>query len=141
MIGWDFNWVLHKSEGGSIFVPGNTLTDLGKQRIIDLLYGEAVTNLTATPHIGAGNGDEDFAADQTDLQGASKFYQSATAVKETDSIEWTAVFAAGDASFTWQELGLFDDDAGVMVNRRLRFFGTKPSDSTWTIVATATVSG
>lgn len=88
-------------------------------------------------HIGVGNGTTAFAAEQADLQGASKLRKPMDAGYPTRSVAtltFQATFGTGDANWPWQEWGIFNNGTtgvGIMHNREVENLGTKTSNVTW----------
>lgn len=107
---------------------------------------------TANARIGVGNSTATAAVTQTDLQGASKKYNSMSAgyPSHTDGtsssgarqIQFRALFTTAQANFAWNEWGLFNSTGGSkrMLNRKVQALGTKTSAAQWTFTATLSLS-
>lgn len=122
------------------------LTNAGRDHFATDLIGSSVTEFNnANAHLGAGNGVTAFAKAQTDLQGASKFRRPMEASFPTvpsaaNIIQFRALFATGEANFTWAEWGLFNALAGAtMLSRKVEALGTKTAAQSWQLTATITV--
>lgn len=136
----------------TIEADGNLLVYGGASALWDLLIGAG--NVTAFDdtyaHIGVGTSSTAAAANQTDLQGASKHrevvdssYPSHTdgTTSGSASIVFKATFETGDANFAWEEWGIFNDvSSGRMLNRKVQSFGTKTSSDEWALTVTITLS-
>ena len=131
-------------------VHGNLITNAGWTRVLTLLTGGSGQAMDAThTRIGAGNGTTAADYADTDLAGASKWFEpvSGAATLGTRSMQFTATFGASVANFDWEEFGI-DITSGtasagstvgaVLFNRRVSAQGTKASGQIWTATATIT---
>lgn len=134
---------------------GNLLTTAGLNRLTSLLIGgggQAMTN-TAT-RIGVGNGTTAAAVGDTNLSGASKWFQimSATYPQQSNGVvTLQAAFASGDGNFAWDEFGIDIGTptvtssatvAALLFNHKVAAGaqGTKAAGQVWTATATVTFS-
>lgn len=93
----------------------NLITNVGKQRILDLYGGLSSTAMT---YIAVGTSDDAAVATQTALQGVELDRDTATITRTSYTLTLKTVFTAGSATGTWKETGLFDAaTAGNMGNR------------------------
>lgn len=133
-------------------VVGNVITNAGWTRLMTLLTGGAGQGMDAThTRIGVGNGNTAADYADTDLAGASKWFEpvSSAATLGTRSMQFSATFGANVANFDWEEFGL-DITSGtatagntvgaVLFNRRVSSQGTKANGQVWTATATVTFS-
>lgn len=124
------------------------MTDTGRNQMLGLLIGEAITHFgNANAHLGSGGGagaNTAFAAGQTDLQGASKQRKAMDATfpsRATNVITFKSTFASGEANFNWLEWGIFNaSSTGVMLTRKQEDLGTKTSAAIWVLTATVTTT-
>ncbi len=143
----------------TVEVEGNLLTTAGATRILNKLIGAAGQILTGpggtpanTSRLGVGNSSSAEAAGQTDLQGASKWYQLQDATYPqvaTNVLTCKATYATGDANFIWAEWGIDIADTPpatsgatvnqLLLNRKVAALGTKASGS-WVLTVTVTIS-
>jgi len=133
-------------------VVGNVITNAGWTLLMTLLTGGSGQAMDAThTRIGVGNGTTAADYADTDLDGASKWFEpvSSAATLGTRSMQFSATFGASVANFDWEEFGL-DITSGtatagntvgaVLFNRRVSSQGTKASGQVWTATATVTFS-
>lgn len=122
------------------------LTDAGRDHIATTLMGTAVTAFdNSNAHIGVGDSATAFAKGQTDLQAASnklrKAMEATYPQRTTNVLDFRALFATGDANYTWAEWGIFNAAAAAtMLSRKVEALGTKTSAQSWQITATITVN-
>ena len=102
--------------------------------------------------IGVGNSTATAAITQTDLQGASKKYNSmqsgypshtdGTSSSGARQILYRALYTTAQANFAWQEWGLFNSTGGSkrMLNRKVQSLGAKTSSAQWTFTVTLSLS-
>lgn len=135
-------------------VIGNVITNAGWTRLMSLATATGSTQaLTATAvRIGVGNGSDEEDYGDTDLQGASKWFEpvQGAATLGTRTMAFTAAFDGSVANFDWNEFGIDVGtptvSAGATVNSLLFNRkapvnqGTKASGQTWTATATVTFS-
>jgi hypothetical protein len=112
------------------------ITNDGYEFHAKAMIGETVTPFNHdNAHIGVGNGTTAFAAEQTDLQGASKLRKAMDSGYPTRSgatLTFQSTFETGDANWAWQEWGIFNESVGgAMHNREVENLGTKTSNVTW----------
>lgn len=140
---------------------GNELTDVGRNRIINLITGGGGAALTGTQGwTGVGDSSTAFAGNQTALVAATnKYYQIFDAAPgatgtPTGQISAATTFATGNGNFAWNEwcwgistgtitAGTTPPGTGpTMLNRKVPAggLGTKASGATWTLNATITIS-
>ena len=126
---------------------GNLLLNEGINELWTLVCGTGGTQFDdSNSYIGVGNSAAAAAAAQTDLQGASKFYQEMEAGYPTYGTSQQAVFKAefadGDGEFAWEEYTIANGNSGASVNlnRKVESKGTKASGEVWTVTFTMTLS-
>lgn len=130
---------------------GNLITNAGWTRLMNLLTNQGATQALDATHarIGVGISNTAEAYTDTDLLGASKYFQlvSGAATLGTRTFSYSATFASGDANFAWNEFGLdFGTASGATVtaplfNRKAGIAqGTKIAGQVWTATATVAFS-
>lgn len=90
-----------------------------------------------------GDGTTAVTTSQTDLQGTNKFRQVFDAAPTISGRTYTCVstFAAGVATFTWNECGIANAaSGGTLFDRALVGFGAKGSGSQWLLTGTLTIN-
>jgi hypothetical protein len=139
-----------------VTAEGNELTTAGLNRLASLFTGTGQGFSLTNSVIGVGNGTTGFLPAQTDLTGASKYFQS-TGTGPADGVSVTgavitaiATFTGANANFAWEEWCWVATDAaktsgatkpnGVMMNRKVQALGTKASGASWTLTTTVTLS-
>ena len=127
-------------------IDGNMLLNEGIGALLLLLTGGAETAFNnANARIGCGDSSVAEAATHTDLQASTnKTYRAMAATYPQisgQSVTFRAVFASGDANYSWQEF-VVDNGATALktLNRKISNQGTKISGQTWTIDVTITLS-
>ena len=123
----------------------NLLLTAGATLVLNRLAGISATAIDATNgRIAVGNGNTAVSAGQTDLQGASKYRQVFDAVPtvSTNQLQAVATVIAGNATFTWEEMGLANAASGAtLINRFLTpTFGAKGAGTQWIVTATVTLT-
>lgn len=110
----------------AVFVQNfnNLVVNTGGAIALDLLAGAGGTVFNnANAFIGIGNGNAAPAVGQTDLQGASKTRKAMDATfpsRAGQVMSFRSTFGAGDANYSWEEIGLFNAAAaGTMFSRSL----------------------
>ncbi len=122
------------------------LTNAGTTHFAQDVIAEAVTAFDNTnAHLGVGDSATAFAKAQTDLQaGANKFRRPMVATFPQRSgvvLTFEALFATGEANFTWAEWGLFNALAvNTMLCRKVEALGTKTSAQTWRLNVDITIN-
>jgi hypothetical protein len=135
---------------------GNALTTVGLNRLASLFGGSGQAFSSPNSVVGVGNGTTGFLPGQTDLTGASKWFQATDGgagggVSVTNAIITAiATFGAANANFAWEEWCWVATNAaktsqatipaGVMMNRKVQSLGTKASGASWTLTTTVTLS-
>ncbi len=141
---WQPRWKIEKYNSlGELYAveefAGNKLLAEGVNEMWKLIAGSGGTPFNnSNSYIGVGDGATPASAEQTGLQGASKFYK---AVDDTypqingATITFRATFGAGEAAFAWQEFTIANgnSDAAVNICRKVENHGTKASDDTWVL--------
>lgn len=134
---------------------GNLLMNAGINRLISLLIGGGGQAFTNTyTRIGVGDGTTAAAATQTDLTGASKYFQACDAGFPNGSTAQTltaqSTFGNAVANFAWNEWGIDQGGAGTstsgstvgapLLNRKVPSpsLGTKTSGS-WVLTVTIVI--
>ncbi len=121
------------------------LTEAGRDFLAQALMNDAPTFFTnANAYLGVGDGDDAFAASQTDLQAATNKLRramEATYPQRTDNVlTFRSVFGTGDANWRWEEWGTFNGSSGgVMLNRVAEFLGEKTNAATWQLTVELTI--
>lgn len=107
---------------------------------------------TDNARLGVGNSTATAAVTQTDLQGASKRYNSmvsgypthtdGTSSSGARQIQFRGLFTTAQANYAWNEWGLFNSTGGSkrMLNRKVQALGTKTSSAQWTFTVTLSLS-
>lgn len=118
----------------------NLLTTAGATLALNLIFG---TTGTKPGYMAVGDGTAAVTAGQTDLQGTNKYRQAfdSAPVITGNTVQCVTTFAAGVATFTWNEAGLANaGSAGVLFNRFLQSFGAKGAGVQWILTITATLT-
>lgn len=119
------------------------ITTAGRNIISQFITGASTTYYNTTnARIGVGDNTTAFAVGQTDLQAATNRFRKicTTASTTTNVMTFTSTFTTGEANFSWQEWGIFNDaSAGTMLSRRVENLGVKVSGS-WTLTVTLTLT-
>lgn len=132
-------------------VEGNELTNGGRNRLRDTFTGSGQALTSTSGRIGVGNSSTTFDQAQTDLQGASKYYQvldSAPNTATTGAISCVATYGTGVAEFAWAEWGIdigtptvsAGTTVNTLMNRKVASMGTKGSGASWVFTVTITLS-
>lgn len=128
-------------------IDGNMLLNEGITLLLNLLAGAGGTAYNnANTYLGVGDSTTAESASQTGLQAATnKTYKIMSAtypIVSGQTITFRAVFASGDANYSWQEFTVVNasTDAGTNLNRKVSNQGTKVAGQTWTLDMTITVS-
>lgn len=131
------------------FFEDNLLLNAGITRLLNLLAGAGGTAFNAAnTRIGTGNSNTAAAAAQTDLQGASKYYQlvGSGPTVAAQTVTWVSTFASADGNYAWEEWCLDNGSASSAIatapalNRKVQVMGTKASGSSWVLTVSVTVS-
>lgn len=107
---------------------------------------------TGNSRLGVGNSTATAAVTQTDLQGASKRYNSmasgypthtdGTSSSGARTMTWRATFTTAQANFAWNEWAIFNSTGASrrMLNRKVQALGTKTSAASWTLTVSISLS-
>lgn len=118
------------------------LTTAGVSHIVQAVAGLGLPFNATNARLGVGNSNTAFAANQTDLLGASKLRKAMDAgypIVEPPSITFKSTFGTAEANFPWNEWGIFNAaSGGVMLNRVVESNGTKQSNQSWVLEVTIT---
>lgn len=130
---------------GEVRTEGNVAVNAGLQLIIDLAIGALSTPTWAAAYIGVGDSNTAAAASQTALQAATnKAYAAMDSTfpkRSSQTMQLKSTFAAGVASFTWQEVGVFTGNGtGTMLNRKVGAWGTKGASDSYSMEVDVTLS-
>lgn len=89
-------------------VPGNLLMTTGIQEMLRCFTGQGVTLAAISTRIGIGNGVGDPTASDTNLFGASTWWQvlDAAAVVSGNQLKLQATVGPNDANFAWNEFAI-----------------------------------
>lgn len=123
----------------------NLLLTAGATLVLQRLAGITATAIDATNgRMCVGDSATAAAVGQTDLQAATnKVRQVFDAVPTVSAGQLQAVctFAAGTATFTWNECGLANAASGAtLVNRLVQSFGAKGAGVQWILTFTVTIA-
>jgi hypothetical protein len=148
-------------------VDGNLITTTGLGNLTSLLIGSGGNPLTGTTSgrafVGVGNGTTAAAVGDTDLGGASKYYNPfdsnparVTTTVTNDAVEGVSTFGTSVANHAWDEWGWFTTTSGTltagttltsvsagtesMVNHKIAAMGTKASGASWVFTTKVTFS-
>lgn len=122
------------------------LTNVGRDFLAGATAGVETTHFdNVNAQIGVGDSTTVFDAAQTDLQaGVNKLRKGMDATYPTRAgnvITFQSTFGSTDANFAWQEWGVFNAAAaGVMLNRKVEYNGTKLSGQSWVFQVALTVN-
>lgn len=139
---------------------GNVLVTVGLTRIIKLIAGEAVDPFNfAKGIVGVGSSNTAGAPGDTNLLGASKYFEDLDAAPNTATagvLSASATFIGGVAEFSWQEwcigvaanadvtpaatLSGAGGATSIILNRKAQDLGIKGANSTWTLQMSVTLS-
>lgn len=123
------------------------LTNAGRdfiaEAIIDDTTPDYFTNTNA--RIGVGDSATAFAAAQTDLQAAvnkiRKGMEATYPLRAGNVLTFRSIYTTLEGNFDWNEWGLFNAAAaGVMLNRKVEFLGTKTAAAVWQLTVELTVN-
>lgn len=139
--------------------PKNVLCTAGITRMLNLLIGaggQAYTNSYTRIGVGnTGNSAGTETAADTDMAGASKYYQTADSTfpsVATNVLTVKSTFPTGQGNFAWNEWGIDQGGAGSntsnstvvapLLNHKIVSggLGTKTSSSSWAFTVTITLS-
>lgn len=148
---WCPSWKIEKYDRNMILYAvdvfyGNCLLNEGITELLKLLGGITATEYSeANAYIGVGNSDTAAAASQEGLQGSSKEYaamDSGYPQVSDQTITFRSTFGAGEAAFHWEEFTVVNasTDSGDNLCRKVDDHSTKPSDDTWVVSMTVTIS-
>jgi len=120
----------------------------GIQALLELIAGISTPTKwdNTNARLGVGDSNTAEAATQTGLQAATnklwKAMDSGYPQRSSQTLEWRATFASGDANYSWQEFTVVNasDDTGVNLNRKCADKGTKTSGESWVLSLKITVS-
>lgn len=120
-------------------------TNAWRVLVAQMNVGESYTPYNnSNAYIGVGDGTTPFDPSQTDLQGtnkARKGMESGYPQRSGNVLTFASVFGPGEATFNWQEYGVFNaSTGGTMFVRDLQNIGSKPSNATWRAVVTVTIT-
>ena len=145
-------------------VAGTILVTTGLANLTNLLTGGGGDPISTTrAFVGVGSDSGTAAAvGQTDLQGASKYYNELDSVTRTtttvtnDAVEAVSTFGSGVAEHAWNEWAWFTTTTGTitpgtalasitsgteqMINRKVASMGTKGSGASWVFTTKVTFS-
>jgi hypothetical protein len=151
-------WMIRKFADDAAFVAdmpydvsafeGNLLLNEGIGEALDLLAGTGSPTAysNANAYLGVGDSNTAASASQTALQAATnKTYKAMASTypsRASQTTTWRAVFASGDANYSWQEFTIINasSDTGKNLNRKVSDQGTKASGQTWTLDMTLVLS-
>lgn len=126
---------------------GNAVPDIGGAAIWDLVTGLAtyVAFDVANAYLGVGDSATAFDHADVDLKAAvNKLRKGMNGGYPTYTdmvVQFQADFTGAEATYTWNEVGTFNDAAaGQMLNRKVQALGTKAAGATWTLTLTITLS-
>lgn len=165
-LAWSASWRLEKREGGAkelgltpeefkaqvepfevIEFDGNAVPDIGGAAIWDLVTGLATYTAfdAANAQLGVGDSATVFDHTDTDLKAlVNKIRKGMNGGYPTYTnmvVQFQADFDPGEGTWTWNEVGTFNDPAaGQMLNRKVAALGTKGAGATWTLTLTVTLS-
>lgn len=130
---------------GRVETEGNVAVNTGLQQIIDLAIGALSSPTWSAAYIGVGDSNTAAAASQTALQAATnKAYAAMDSTwpkRSSQTMQFKSTFAAGVASYTWQEVGVFTGNGtGTMLNRKVGAWGTKGASDSYTMEVDITLS-
>lgn len=134
---------------------GNLLTTVGVTRIWNLLTNQGATQAFDSTHtrVGVGNtgnaaGTE--AAGDTDLAGASKYFQvvGGAGTVSTNTLSFTSTFPTGQGNFAWNEWGIDQGTSSAatvtapLLNHKIVSggLGTKTSSASWAFTVTLSLT-
>lgn len=147
-------------------VDGNLITTLGLGNFTSLLIGSGGDPLTGTSSgrsfVGVGNGTTAAAVGDTDLSGASKYFNTfdanptrVTTTVTNDTVQGVSTFGSSVANHAWEEWGWCTTTAGTitpgtsmavssgteqLINHKVAAMGTKASGSSWVFTTTVKLS-
>ncbi len=146
--------LIPQTDMGIEVIDGNLLTNVGIQRMLDLLIAAGGQGLDAT-HSRMGVGDTATAANASDVKlGATEGNAANTQYvtmnstypsRASQTVTWQADFTSGLANFHWQEWGI---DAGTtnttthvapLLNHKVEDLGTKTTGP-WTLSGAVTIT-
>lgn len=116
----------------------NLLLTAGATAMWQRLCGQGSNTVfdATNSYIAVGIGNAAAAANQTDLQGATKTRQvvDSAPVVSGAGVTFLSTFGTSTANHAWEEAGVVNaSTAGVMLNRVVQPFGTKSAGMTWVL--------
>jgi hypothetical protein len=123
----------------------NLLVTTGATLLMDRLCGVTSTALDATNgRICVGDSAVATTVGMTDLQAATNKVRQvvdAAPSRAAGTTQWVSTFAAGVATFTWNECGLANAASGAnLVNRIQQSFGAKGAGQQFILTISATLA-
>lgn len=137
------NWrLVHRDPMGELINMAegrNLVVTTGAEEIAHII--ETNTGPTRPTHMEVGDSSTAPAAGQTDIQGTGIGARQpfSSVVRTGNAIAYERVFAAGESTGTWEEIGIFNDvSAGDMIARFLTGTQTKGAGDSITVTWTLT---
>lgn len=122
----------------------NLLLTLGAGVVLDRLNGVSVNPLDLTNgRMCVGDSTTAAAIGQTDLQASTNKIRQvfdAAPTRSGNVAQYVSTFAAGVGTFTWNEAGLANGAAGVLVSRFVQSFGAKGAGTQWVLTVSVTLT-
>lgn len=123
----------------------NLLLTAGAGLVLDLFGGLGGTAVNAANgRMCVGDSATAAAIGQTDLQAATNKVRQvidAAPSRTGNQIQYVCTFAAGTATFTWNECGLANSASGAtLTNRLVQAFGAKGAGVQWILTFTVTIA-
>lgn len=130
---------------GEVHVEGNIALNTGLQLIGDLIIGALTTPTWAAAYIGVGDSSTAESASQTGLVASTnKAYAAMVSTypkRSGQQLQFKSSFAAGVASFAWNEAAVYTGNGtGTVLNRKVGSWGTKGANDTYDIEIDITLS-
>lgn len=134
---------------------GNLLCTAGVTRLWNLFTNQGATQAFDATHTRVGTGNTGNAAGteaagDTDLAGASKYFQlvGGAGTVSTNSLSFTATFPTGQGNYAWNEWGVDNGTASSatvtapLLNHKIVSggLGTKTSSASWAFTVTLSLS-
>lgn len=122
----------------------NLLLTVGAGVVLDRLNEVAVNGLSLTNgRMCVGDSATAAAIGQTDLQATTnklrQVFDSAP-TRSGNVAQYVSTFAAGTATFTWNEAGLANGAAGTLISRFVQAFGAKGAGTQWVLTVSVTLT-
>ena len=127
--------LVEKVSGGEVVSADSvnkTLVGAGIRHLIACMIGDSASHFDTAAYIAVGRDSTATDTSMTSLQAATKYWGNVDSITHSYNwVKWWRTFTSAQANHLVKEIAIFNDSAGIMLDRGHYDWGVKTTEDTW----------